>query len=218
MTIQSFSLPTENQPKIITMQTTLPSAHTNKSARFSSVLDLVKATGGSDHARTFEQYLADTQIVKAMIRARSQASLTQADIASRMNCTQSAVSKLENSIDGDLTVREIASYLRATGGRFAIGFGKQPSLVERIKGSAMCLKAELDELADLSVATDDDKLRNGISEFFNEAWFNLFLILCDSTEKLPTKPECYNDAPVKLINPELHRGRVSAEELECAIR
>ncbi len=198
------------------MKSATSSAKPLTGTRFSSVLDLVKATAGDDQIRTFEQYLADTKIVKALIRSRAAKGLTQADVASRMECTHSAVSKLEHSSDGDLTVREITSYLKATGGRFAIGFGKQPSLVERIKDSAMCLKRDLHELADVSVKTDDSKLRTSIDSFFGEAWFNLFMILCESTEKLPGQQSDLRDSPVKLLGVE-RQDCNSEQELEASL-
>ena len=103
----------------------------------------------------------------------------------RRDGPRSAVYKLEHSSDGDLTLRDIAKYLAATDERLLIAIGKQPSLVERIKESAMRLKHDLDRLADLSVNTDDTKLRNGISSFFGEAWFNLSTIVFDAAQKLP---------------------------------
>jgi transcriptional regulator with XRE-family HTH domain len=123
--------------------------------------------------------------------------MTQADVAEKMTCTQSAVSKLEHAADAGLTLQDIASYLNATGGRLNLGIGKQPNRVERIKELAICLKSELESLADLSSGSDDPSIRQSINGFFGEAWFNLFKILCDATSRLPMEPEEYS--PVKLL-------------------
>jgi transcriptional regulator with XRE-family HTH domain len=158
--------------------------------RFASVSALVKATlEDKGQAEAICQKIAGAQIVNAMIRSRAAAGLTQAEVAQKMNCTQSAVSKLEHSSDAELTLQDIASYLRATGGRLNIAVGKQANRVERIKELATGLKHELEALADLSSASDDASIRKSINGFFGEAWFNLFSIMCTATAKLPKEKE-----------------------------
>ena len=172
--------------------------------RFASVRDLVKSTAANqEQVHDFDRFLADTVLVRALLRARAEAGLTQADVAERMGHTQSAVSKLEKSSDGQLTIREIAGYLAATGGRIGIGIGKPTTRVERIKGLAIGLKRELEALAQVSSTSDDDALRQSIKTFFGEAWFNLFLILCDTTAKLPQGANPEDTSPVKLLGGEL---------------
>lgn len=157
--------------------------------RFASVRDLVKATATDDgQVREFDRHIKGAVIVNALIRTRAAAGMTQADVAERMTCTQSAVSKLEHAADAELTLQDIASYLHATGGHLNLGIGKQPNRVERIKELAICLKGELESLADLSSNSDDPPIRQSINGFFGEAWFNLFKILCDTTSRLPKEP------------------------------
>jgi transcriptional regulator with XRE-family HTH domain len=178
--------------------------------RFASVKDLVKATAANDQQVTeFERMLANSVVVNALIRTRADAGMTQADVGEKMECTQSAVSKLEHSQDGDLTIRDMANYLNATGGRLSIGIGKQPNRVEQIKDLAICLKAELEALADLSSNSDDLAIRQNINGFFGEAWFNLFKILCDATSKLPEESEQELKAPFKLMGTKLHKLTVT---------
>lgn len=158
--------------------------------RFASVSALVKATlEDQGKAEAICQKINGMQIVNAMIRSRAAAGMTQADVAQKMNCTQSAVSKLEHSSDAELTLQDIANYLRATGGRLNIGVGKQPNRVQRIREFATGLKHELEALADLSSASDDASIRKSINGFFGEAWFNLFSIMCTATAKLPKEEE-----------------------------
>jgi transcriptional regulator with XRE-family HTH domain len=158
--------------------------------RFASVYALVKATlEDKGQAEAICQKIAGAQIVNAMIRSRAAAGLTQAEVAQKMNCTQSAVSKLEHSSDAELTLQDIATYLRATGGRLNIAVGKQANRVERIKELATGLKHELEALADLSSTSDDASIRKSINGFFGEAWFNLFSIMCTATAKLPKEEE-----------------------------
>lgn len=126
--------------------------------------------------------------------------MTQADVAERMNRTQSAVSKLEHSADAELNLQDIASYLTATHGRLNLIIGKQPNRVERIKELATCLKDELEALAGLSLNSDDRSIRQSINKFFGEAWFNVLMILCDATSRLPREPE--ETSPLMLLGSE----------------
>lgn len=183
------------------MKTTKSTPSATQPKRFASVRDLVKATAADDgQIREFDSRIKGSTIVNALIRSRAAAGMTQADVAEKMKCTQSAVSKLEHSTDAELSLQDLASYLQATGGRLNIGIGKQPNRVERIKELAICLKSELESLADLSSNSDDPSIRQNINGFFGEAWFNLFTILCDTTSRLPKEPE--ESSPVKLLGAE----------------
>ncbi len=183
------------------MKTTTTPSPTTQPKRFASVRDLVKATAANDdQIREFDRRIRGSAIVNALVRSRAAAGMTQADVAERMERTQSAVSKLEHSTDAELSLQDIASYLHATGGRLNLGIGKQPNRVERIKELAICLKGELESLADLSSNSDDLSIRQSINGFFGEAWFNLFKILCDTTSRLPKEPE--ETSPLMLFGSE----------------
>lgn len=169
--------------------TTLPTAEA-RTKRFASVQDLVKATAADEkQVREFDRLTKDTVIVNALIRSRAAVGMTQADVAKIMNCTQSAVSKLEHAADAELTLQEIASYLTATGGRLNLGIGKPTTRIERIKDLAISLEQELRNLAKQNSNSDDQNIRQNITSFFGETWFNFFKILCDATSKLPMEDD-----------------------------
>lgn len=183
------------------MKTTTTSSPATHPKRFASVRDLVKATAANDdQIREFDRRIRGSAIVNALVRSRAAAGMTQADVAERIERTQSSVSKLEHSTDAELSLQDIASYLHATGGRLNLGVGKQPNRVERIKELAICLEGELKSLADLSSNSDDRAIRQSINGFFGEAWFNFFKILCDAISRLPMEPE--ETSPVKLLGTE----------------
>ncbi len=183
------------------MKTTTTPSPATQPKRFASVRDLVKATAANDdQIREFDRRIRGSAIVNALVRSRAAAGMTQADVAERMERTQSAVSKLEHSTDAELSLQDIASYMPATGGRLNLGIGKQPNRVERNKELAICLEGELKSLADLSSNSNDRAIRQSINGFFGEAWFNFFKILCDATSRLPMEPE--ETSPVKLLGTE----------------
>ena len=70
-----------------------------------------------EYARADEEYA----LVEAMVRARTAAKLTQAEVAARIGTTQSAIARLEA---GRLSpsVRTLRRYAEATGMRLTFGF------------------------------------------------------------------------------------------------
>lgn len=70
-----------------------------------------------EYARADEEYA----LAEAMVRARTTANLTQAELAARIGTTQSAIARLEG---GKLSpsVRTLRRYAEATGTRLTLGF------------------------------------------------------------------------------------------------
>ena len=56
-----------------------------------------------------------TQVIDRLVIERNKVGLTQAGLAKRMGCTQSRISKLEDSVDAELTLGEIDTYCAALG-------------------------------------------------------------------------------------------------------
>jgi len=49
------------------------------------------------------------------VLARLRAGLSQTDLAARMKCTQSRISKIEDSLDAELSLKDIYEYAGAVG-------------------------------------------------------------------------------------------------------
>jgi transcriptional regulator with XRE-family HTH domain len=173
----------------------------NKKMTHASVPQMVRETTDAPFADAFEARLHRRRIVKDLMVLRAGRGLSQGDIASKMGCSQSRISKLESSTDFDLTLGDLARYAGAVG--FRVGVVLEPrdtTVVERVKNLAFQIKHELDRLAGL--AAGDQKIARGVAGFFNEAFFNLVRILQGSAEKLPCDPE--DGEP--LISFEIHGG------------
>lgn len=69
----------------------------------------------------YEALYLEFEIMGALIRARTQSGLTQADIAKRMGTTQSAVARLEGGRSNP-SVRTLDRFAKATGTRVRIWF------------------------------------------------------------------------------------------------
>jgi hypothetical protein len=82
---------------------------------YSSVDEMVKLTLGSRWLKRMKQRLKHTEVVDQLVLARLRAGLSQTDLATRMKCTQSRVSKIEDSLDAQLSLKDIYEYAGAVG-------------------------------------------------------------------------------------------------------
>ena len=62
-----------------------------------------------------EARLHERQLVKSLAIVRARAGMTQKELAAKLGCTQSKISKLESGVDADLRACNIAVYLEAFG-------------------------------------------------------------------------------------------------------
>jgi transcriptional regulator with XRE-family HTH domain len=159
-----------------------------KMKTYQSVSQMVRETTDNAFADSFDKRVHRRRIVKDLMVLRAGRGLTQGDVAEKMRCTQSRISKLESSEDFDLTIGDLARYAGAIGFRVNVMLEPQDTTsVRRVKKLAFQIKEELDRLVGL--ARDDQKIAQGVAGFFNEAFFNLVKMLQDSAKKLPCHPE-----------------------------
>lgn len=98
--------------------------------RYASVSDLLLKEAGSAEVRTEISSLnARTAVVRQLAALRARAGMTQADLAQKIGCTQSRISKIEASKDEDITLGVIDDYVQATGSPIRISYGKPVSRI-----------------------------------------------------------------------------------------
>jgi transcriptional regulator with XRE-family HTH domain len=68
-----------------------------------------------DFVKEFESRIAGRELVKALMIVRCRAGLTQQQLAEKISCGQSKLSKLESGFDADLRFGDVIAYLKATG-------------------------------------------------------------------------------------------------------
>jgi transcriptional regulator with XRE-family HTH domain len=165
--------------------------------RYTSVTDLLK---GEDVSREvvdkFNDLASETKITRRLAEMRLLAGLSQEQMAERLGCTQSAVSKLESGRDEDLTIAVIRDYAKETGDRVGLLFGKPLNHVEAIKAHAFGIRERLTKLA--SLAHEDEDLEKEIQAFFGEAFFNILSILAKCQERMPNSGDV--EVRVQLIS------------------
>lgn len=158
-----------------------------KKSGFSSVTELARVEFEDEPAlvEELEAELCARQVVRALFAMRSARGVSQAEVASQLNCSQSRVSKIENGVDADLSLGELEAYARALDCDAVLTFQKRHSTaVDRVKQHAFAIRRELDDMAKL--AGDDSTLRHGVASFFGEAFFNIVRMMAESAKSLPT--------------------------------
>jgi predicted XRE-type DNA-binding protein len=88
---------------------------------YTSVPQMVRRTADDESfAESFERRLQDRRIVKDLMIHRATRGLSQKEIAARVGCTQSRISKFESTTDTELRLGDLAKYADAVGLRVKI--------------------------------------------------------------------------------------------------
>jgi transcriptional regulator with XRE-family HTH domain len=166
--------------------------------RHSSVEAMVRATSeDKTFADEFEQKMARRRVIHHLISLRGVKGLSQMDIAAKMGCTQSRISKMEASDDDDLSLGDLRKYASAIGLGTEIGFMTRGSkIVDRVKVHAFQIETLIHRLAGL--AEHDPAIAKGVSSFFGEAAFNLLVILQEAADKLPKSKKALEEESLDL--------------------
>ena len=109
--------------------------------------------------------------------------MSQKDIAKKLKCSQSKISKVESSYDTDLAVQDLIGYAAACDLELSIGFrNKNIKIVDLIKFHTFQIQAYLNQLRELEKA--DDSMIDAILDFHEAAEFNLNRIVRKSKSLL----------------------------------
>ena len=82
---------------------------------YRSVDDMLRGHGYRRVAEAVRQLSAKTKLIDQLILARVAAGLTQSQLAAKLRCSQSRISKIEDSHDADLSLGDIHAYARVVG-------------------------------------------------------------------------------------------------------
>jgi transcriptional regulator with XRE-family HTH domain len=149
-----------------------------------SVTELASAAGASaKFTKGLATRLAKRRIVNHLVALRGARELSQKDIADKLGCTQSKVSKLENSEDDDLRLGDLRLYADAIGLNLGLLLSERRlGSLGRIKVHAFQIRAELDRL--VQMAKGDDAMTCGVAHVHDEMLYNLVRLVGDSLTKL----------------------------------
>lgn len=94
---------------------TLPRRHTVAGRTYRNVDEMLRGHGYRRVAEAVRQLSAKTKLIDQLILARVAAGFTQSQMASKLRCSQSRISKIEDSHDADLSLGDIQAYARIVG-------------------------------------------------------------------------------------------------------
>jgi transcriptional regulator with XRE-family HTH domain len=144
--------------------------------RYDSVTEMVRDTSEDPgFVESVVKQIDKRAVINCLMALRAAAGLSQTEIARKMKCTQSRISKLENGVDNDLRIGDFHAYAEALGLRLMILLGKKekPPIAKRIKYHISALKDTFAELKEL--VGDDDAMKKAM-------WGHLFKNICVATE------------------------------------
>jgi transcriptional regulator with XRE-family HTH domain len=102
-------------------------------------------------AEEFDKRLSGRQLIKALTVLRTRAELSQQDLAKKLECTQSKVSKLESSDDADICFGDLLDYTGAIGYEMRIFLmPRRQHSAEQVKMHAFVIKRLLDRIGQLA--------------------------------------------------------------------
>ncbi len=155
--------------------------------KYKNVLEMVKGISKDD---TFKE-LATKEIkgktlAKFLFYLRCDHNLSQKQLAEKIGCTQSRISKIESAFDKNLTIQDLLDYAKALNLHLEIGY-RHPSvkIVDLIKYHAFKIKAYLNQLSGL--AREDEVLKESVGKFCVEVLFNIGKFVSDNLAKLDFK-------------------------------
>lgn len=158
--------------------------HMNK--KYKNVSEMVNDLADKEFKQEYKNHSDRTALSSFLFKLRAKHDITQKEMAKRLDCTQGKISKIENSYDEDLQLKDLIGYAKALNLQLSLGFLKQNrTSADSIKYHALKIKEHLDRLAELP--DGDEQLFKGVSGFFGEYFFNMLNMFQKSVEKLNIK-------------------------------
>jgi transcriptional regulator with XRE-family HTH domain len=138
--------------------------------RFSNVADMVRhVSENKEQAEETARQIEEMNIVNFLVGLRTAQEMSQSDVAEKIGCTQSKVSKLENGIDNNLNIGDVNAYARALGFEMMIVLGKKDrTLVQQINVHMNAVRRLMTRLAEF-VGGSDDLIKHGATGAFLSA-------------------------------------------------
>ncbi len=160
-----------------------------KQTQHSSVSDMVRNLS-EDQAFTeeFEKRLSGRQLIKLLTVLRTRAGLSQKELAEKLGCKQSKVSKLESSDDAEIRFGDLIDCTEAVGYEMRVFLvPKLQKPEDDVRMHALLMKRILDRMVQL--AGEDGEIVKAAACFLEETAFSLARLVQKANAGLPSHPE-----------------------------
>ncbi len=156
--------------------------------KYSSVSELVRDTSSAEFVEDFDRYQANRQLVNCLAILRCADGVSQVDLAKRMGCAQSKISKMESSTDADLSFGDVIRFALALNQSIQIVFSPSTKNgTDQIRFHLECIKNQLDHLA--RIAGDGKDISHGVEGFAIQTVQSLVATIESVLDKLPHRVE-----------------------------
>ena len=154
------------------------------SPRHANVAKMLTALGAGEGVCQEYVALAErTRLSRLLFSLRCRAGLTQDELAERVGCAQSVVSRIENACDDELSVGDLLRYARGLDLGMQVGFtAKQATLANSIRCHLDGLARDLRQLLDL--AGDDLSILAGAASVFRGTAEQFAAVVEESADRL----------------------------------
>ena len=168
-----------------------------------SVSEMLRDLGDAGHAEGFEKYQNERRVVTSLRLMRCVSGLSQAELAERMGCGQSKISKVESSTDADLSLGDMIAFASSLGQSVRFEFFKGTSTAaERLRFHAICLVHEAETLVKL--AGEERTIGDGVESFALRMLQNMIVQMFDVIDQLPHRAA--RKAPPVIVDAQGDRG------------
>lgn len=155
----------------------------------SNIPEIAASLAGSPEiADLVKREIRYNTVVSRLLAMRVQRGLSQEEVAERMECSASKVSRIESGNDFDLKWVDLVGYLEALNMKMIFSF-EDPTLPasERIKHNVFRIHSGLEQLLSQARAKDgDENIAKKITQFYGEVLFNFLARYQESATKLQT--------------------------------
>jgi transcriptional regulator with XRE-family HTH domain len=152
--------------------------------KYNNVSNLVKDISVNSKVR--EETLKEirkTSLAKFLFYLRCDNKLTQGELAAKIDCSQSRISKIESSYDTDLTVKDLLDYGEALNLNLELGYRqKNAKITDLIKYHIIKAREYLTQLTDM--VKGDESMNEGALDFIKELMFNVLGAVTINLQKL----------------------------------
>jgi len=149
---------------------------------YKNVLELSESVLGKKFTGELKAEIDYHSLSGVLQKIRCMEGLSQEEMAERMGCSQSKISKIENASNDRISVEELTRFTEVMELNVELRIQKPMKTVDRIKQRVFEIKRDLDLLAELG--GKDEDVAHGVDGFFGELFFNAVTQWFDSHEKL----------------------------------
>jgi transcriptional regulator with XRE-family HTH domain len=171
--------------------------------QYTDVTEMVRDIHPDDKfSEELSSRIKSRKIIKQLLVLRAKEGLSQKDVAERMQCTQSKLSKLENGSDDTLRLGDLKKYGKAVNREFFIDIVPDNlCATDKVKAHVFEIRKLMGDLVNIASDASDESISQGVANFANELMLNTIMTLKVTAQSLPRKEDGTPYFDIKFSSP-----------------